>query len=239
VHINRHRGGMSNQDQVLVRRVLDRLFLHGEVSAVEDMTRRMRRIRLSGESLGGLAYRPGQHVRVRVGELGIRGIRDALRTYSAWDYDVRGHLDLCVLDHPASGPGVRWARAVHIGQKVAFTKPEGRLVLQQDVPYHLFVGDETASVAFGAMLRALPVSAKVLAVLEGEDCLPLARDATWVQRGDLVQSLDLPAEPGVAYVAGEARTCQAVRRHLVQEQNWPRKAVIVKPFWAPGKRGLD
>jgi hypothetical protein len=56
-------------------------------------------------------------------------------------------------------------------------------------------------VAFGATFRALPVSAKVLAALEGDDCLPLARDATWVQRGDLVPSLDLPAEPGVAYVA--------------------------------------
>jgi NADPH-dependent ferric siderophore reductase len=42
----------------------------------------------------------------------------------------------------------------------------------------------------------------------------------------------------IAYVAGEARTCKAVRRHLVQ-QNRPRKPVIVKPFWAPGKRGMD
>jgi NADPH-dependent ferric siderophore reductase len=229
---------MGNQDQMPVRRVLDRFFLHGEVSEIDDVTPRMRRIRISGEPLRDLAYRPGQHVRVRVGELGIKGFRDALRTYSVWDHDPDGRLDLCVLDHPASGPGARWAREVHIGQKVALTKPEGRLVLRQDAPYHLFVGDETAAVAFGAMLRALPVSAKVLGVLEGDNHLPLARDLTWVGRGDLVQSLDLPAEPGVAYIAGEARACQAVRRHFL-ERNWPRKAIIVKAFWAPGKRGLD
>ncbi len=43
----------------------------------------------------------------------------------------------------------------------------------------------------------------------------------------------------MAYIAGEARACQAVRRHLIQERNWPRKAVTVKAFRAPGKRGLD
>ncbi|HET6344054.1 MAG TPA: siderophore-interacting protein [Myxococcota bacterium] len=220
-----------------VHRVLDRFFLHGQVSEVEDVTPRMRRIRLHGESLRDLAYRPGQHVRVRVGEFGLKAFRDALRTYSVWHYDTEGQLDLCVLDHSASGPGARWARTVQVGQQVAFTKPEGRLVVQQDAPYHLFVGDETAAVPFGAMLRALPDSAKAAVVLEGDDRLPLPREATWVQRGSLIEAL--PDTPGFAYIAGEARTCQAVRRHLVQERNWPRKAIIVKAFWAPGKRGMD
>jgi NADPH-dependent ferric siderophore reductase len=52
-------------------------------------------------------------------------------------------------------------------------------------------------------------------------------------------AFDLPTEPGMAYIAGEARTCQAVRRHLLNDRGWPRKSTIVKPFWAPGKRGLD
>ena len=56
---------------------------------------------------------------------------------------------------------------------------------------------------------------------------------------EALRELALPDEPGVAYVAGEARVCQAVRRHLIKERAWPRTAVIVKPFWTPGKRGLD
>nr|WP_268244740.1 SIP domain-containing protein [Microbispora rosea] len=56
---------------------------------------------------------------------------------------------------------------------------------------------------------------------------------------EMVRSLDLPHTPGVAYLAGEARECQAVRAHLVRERGWPRKAVVVKPFWTPGRRGLD
>jgi NADPH-dependent ferric siderophore reductase len=109
-------------------------------------------------------------------------------------------------------------------------------------------------VAFGAMLRALPASARVhaaLAVDAPADRLPLARsnDITWTYRDtapttdspllDTLRSLELPTEPGMAYIAGEARACQAARRHLIHERNWPRKAITVKPFWAPGKHGLD
>ncbi|MGI5271493.1 hypothetical protein ACQEUU_20230 [Nonomuraea sp. CA-218870] len=39
-------------------------------------------------------------------------------------------------------------------------------------------------------------------------------------------------------MAGEARTCQLVRNYLVRERNRPRTSITVKPFWAPGKRGL-
>ncbi|WP_433221091.1 SIP domain-containing protein [Microtetraspora malaysiensis] len=54
-----------------------------------------------------------------------------------------------------------------------------------------------------------------------------------------VRSLDLPGEPGVAYLAGEVRACQAVRGHLVGERGWSRRDVVVKPFWTPGRRGMD
>jgi NADPH-dependent ferric siderophore reductase len=43
----------------------------------------------------------------------------------------------------------------------------------------------------------------------------------------------------VAYLAGEARTIQAVRRHLVEDRGWDRRAVVTHPFWTPGRRGLD
>ncbi|TDV46827.1 siderophore-interacting protein [Actinophytocola oryzae] len=206
-------------------------FLSGTVAEVEDVTPRIRRIRIAGDSLRDLRWTPGQHVRVRVGTL-------TLRTYSIWDY--AGHLDLCVLDHPGAGPGARWAREVEVGGRVSFTRPDGRFVVRDDAPYHLFVGDATASVAFGAMLRALPTDARVYGVVEAADRLTLPRELTWTD--DLLgtlAALDLPDEPGVAYLAGEAKACQAARRHLVQDRGWPRRSAVVKPFWTPGKRGMD
>jgi NADPH-dependent ferric siderophore reductase len=204
---------------------MSKLFLSGTVEAVEDVTARMRRIRLAG--VPDLRWTPGQHVRVRVGTL-------TLRTYSIWDYD--GHLDLCVLDHDTGGPGARWAREASPGQRVSFTRPEGRLVPREDAPYHVFVGDATASVPFGAMMRALPESVPVHCVIEAEDRLPMPREVTWT---DNLLALDLPSEPGIAYVAGEARACQSARAHLVRDRGWPRRSVVIKPFWTPGKRGMD
>jgi NADPH-dependent ferric siderophore reductase len=49
----------------------------------------------------------------------------------------------------------------------------------------------------------------------------------------------LPDEPGIAYLAGEARTIQLVRKHLVKDRNWAKRDVVTKPFWTPGRRGMD
>jgi NADPH-dependent ferric siderophore reductase len=105
------------------------------------------------------------------------------------------------------------------------------------------------------MLRALPSDASAYGVIEvdePEDELPLygSRDVTWLYRHGFTAAsseslvkglagLDLPSEPGIAYLAGEARTIQMLRRHLVAERGWPRQSVRTKPFWTPGRRGLD
>jgi NADPH-dependent ferric siderophore reductase len=175
-----------------------------------------------------------------------------LRTYSVWNYD--GGLELCVFDHgDSTGPGARWARELHTGQEVTIGKPEGSFVLR-DAPYYVFAGEETAAVAFGPMLRALPEGKAAHAVVEVDDSgdqLPLDGGyVTWLYRHgqpaasseSLVKGLaglGLPDKPGTAYLAGEARTIQMLRRHLVDDRGWPRRAIVTKPFWTPGRRGLD
>jgi NADPH-dependent ferric siderophore reductase len=244
----------------LRRRVLDRLFVTGTVTEVEPIAARMRRVRIAGPALRGLAHAPGQQVRVHTADLMAARAwarpGDLLRTYSVWALDpVSGELDLCVMDHEGDGPGARWARGLAVGREVRFGRPEGSFTVRPDASCHVFAGEETASVALGAMLAALPGDAVVHGAIEtatAGDRLPLARAARlrWVERGDAsaagsallvdaVRALDLPDEPGVAYVAGEARTVQMVRAHLVRERGWPRRNVLVKPFWTPGKKGME
>ncbi|MFD0687471.1 siderophore-interacting protein [Actinomadura fibrosa] len=241
------------------KRLLDLMFVRGRVEDVRPAPGRMRWIRLGG--VPGLEWTPGQQVRVHVADITAArtwvsgAVRNALRTYSVWDYDPSaGVMELCVMDHPGDGPGARWARNARPGDEVVFGKPEGKFALRTGA-YHLFAGEETASVPFGAMLRALPADEAVFGAIETarpEDALPLPRAAelSWCHRGDAaaassgvlvdaVRALDLPDEPGTAYVAGEARTVQAVRAHLVDERGWPRRSVQVKPFWTPGRRGLE
>jgi NADPH-dependent ferric siderophore reductase len=179
-----------------------------------------------------------------------------LRTYSIWDCDPEnGTLDLIMLDHGGDSPGAVWTRRATIGQEVRFSKPQGDFVVRRDASYHLFAGEETASVAFGAMLRSLPADAWVWGAVEaatGEDHLDLPRSADLarvIRNGasaadsdllvEAVKALVLPDEPGVAYLAGEARTIQAIRAHLVADRGWNRGDVLTKPFWTPGKRGME
>ena len=60
-----------------------------------------------------------------------------------------------------------------------------------------------------------------------------------VSSGCEVHSAGVITTPGVAYLAGEARTIQAVSQHLVRERGWPRRSIRAKPFWVAGKTGLD
>jgi NADPH-dependent ferric siderophore reductase len=220
----------------------------------------MRRIRLAGPSLATLASTPGQQVRVLVSDMfsfdTVRhAFRDALRTYSVWEHDpATATLDLCVLEH-GEGPGARWSRSLAVGAEVAFREPEGKLVLQE-ADYHVFIGEETASVAFGAMLRAVPAGDRLFGAIEVDTeadrlALPRGDELAWSYRhGRLAdnsptllaaaRALTLPDSPGSLYLAGEAKTCAAIRRHFIDERGWSAKTCMaVKPFWTPGKRGLE
>ncbi|MEV0248946.1 siderophore-interacting protein [Nocardia sp. NPDC050712] len=239
-------------------RLLDRFFSTAHVLETERIAARMIRIRLGGEALRALSFRPGQQVRIATGDQAADGLFARvgdLRTYSVWHFDQEaGQLHLCVLDH-GDGPGARWGRAAEVGDQVRFRGPEGSFTLRPDAPYHLFAGEETASVAFGPMLREIPGDVAVYGAIEtstAADRLPLPRAAELAQplRGDAsaagsailldaVRALELPSAPGVAYLAGEARTIQQIAKHLVQERHWPRKAILTKPFWTPGKRGME
>lgn len=249
-------------DFPLVNTLRDALFLSATVSETEQLTPNMRRVRFAGPRLQGLNWTPGQHVRLQVAGLIDSVLRlrahDALRTYSIYDVDpTDGTLDIVMLDHgydrDAETPARRWAATVSFGDQVNLTRPQGNFVIRQDAPYHLFAGEETASVAFAAMLRALPSDAVVHGVLEAGDAadhLPLARSLTLVERGaasaansavlaDALRALELPDEPGTAYLAGEARTIQTLRKILINERGWDRRQIRTKPFWTPGRTGME
>jgi NADPH-dependent ferric siderophore reductase len=212
----------------------------GTVVAVERSAGRMRRVVIECAPLN---WTPGQQVHVHIG--------NAERSYSVWRH-AGTRLELQILDHGGDGPGARWGRTVSAGEPVRMSKPVGNLVLRK-ASHHLFVGDETAQVAFGPMLAALAEGAEFRGVVEVDrpaDRLPLRDGLIWRYRcGDqavasatlveAVRALPLPENPGVAYIAGEARTVQLVRRHLVHDRGWPRRSVLVKPFWAPGRTGLQ
>jgi NADPH-dependent ferric siderophore reductase len=246
----------------LIKSLRDAVFLSATISETEQLTPRLCRIRFEGPRLQGLNWTPGQHIRLQVAGLGESILRlhphDALRTYSIYDADPDlGTLDIVMFDHPGDPdtdtPARRWKSSAAAGDDVQITKPQGNLVARHDAPYHLFAGEETASVAFAAMLRSLPGTADVHGVVEAAtraDHLPLARSIRRVERGDAssedsaaladaLRALPLPEQPGVAYLAGEARTIQTLRKILITERGWNRRDIRTKPFWTPGRTGME
>jgi len=213
------------------RRVADRLLLHSHVQAVEQVTAHITRVRIDTTNLATPDSTPGQHVRVVVGNAPAPKdwVRGQMRTYSIWEHTAT-HLDLIVFDHGHDGPGARWARYVCPGHPVTFARPQGTLTARPS-DSHVFIGEETAPVPFGAILRSLPADQPAHTILEVNgpaDQLPLPDDVRWHYRHgrsaadsaslvEAVANTDLPA-PGTAYLAGEARTIQAVRNHLVQDR---------------------
>jgi len=240
--------------------LLERLFVRGTVTEAEAITPRMRRLRIHAPALSQLPYQPGQQVRVQVGALfGLEMVKgDMLRTYSVWQHSrEQASLELCTLDHPGRGPGARWASGVSAGTAVSFRAPEGKFVVRRHTGLHLLLGDETASVALGAIARAVPSGGRVVGLLETESAherlpMPTTSELSWVVRGarptgdigpltDALRSVAptlTPAAERTAYLAGEARAIKALRAILL-EQGWSSRDILVKPFWMPGKKGLE
>jgi NADPH-dependent ferric siderophore reductase len=246
----------------LIKSLRDAVFLSAEISEIQQLTPRLRRIRFEGPRLQGLNWTPGQHIRLQVAGLGESFLRlhphDALRTYSVYDADADlGTLDIVMLDHggepDVATPARRWSGTAVVGDNVQFTRPQGNLVIRHDAPYHVFAGEETASVAFAAMLRSVPQTAEVYGVVEAADQadhLELARPLDQVQRRNAsaedsvalaaaVRALELPDHPGIAYLAGEARAVQSLRKIFVTERGWDRRDIRTKPFWTPGRSGME
>jgi NADPH-dependent ferric siderophore reductase len=188
------------------------LQLPARVEEINLLSPRMRQITLR-PAVTGLAWVPGQHVQVQVGARPgpLEMLTGLHRTYTVWDYNGFT-LQLCVFDH-GHGPGAQWAGQAALGEEVLITRPQGEFVLRAG-PYHLFAGEETASVAYGAMLRNHPdIEAHVVVEIDRpEDALVLPGAVRWQYRHgapaagsasllETVRHLELPAEPGVAYLA--------------------------------------
>ena len=231
----------------------------GTVTEAGQVTPSLRRIRIRSEEWAEREYIPGQHVRVEILDpLSLHGIvrpAETLRTYTVRDLDPdRGEFELWVHLFDGEGIGLHWARTVTVGDQVRLWGPQGEPGLRRAAAFHLFVGEESGACAFPPLLAALGSDAHTIGVLESDsagDDVPVSGldRVVRVHRHGVsaavsrflpaaVAELDLPEGPGFAYVAGEARTGQAVRAHLVGERGWSRGAVRVKAFWAPGKRGL-
>ncbi|MET8742124.1 siderophore-interacting protein [Streptomyces sp. NPDC004728] len=172
--------------------------------------------------------------------------RPLLRSFTVRAYD-RGR-DVMTVDfvlHGDGGPAARWGRDARPGDVLGMVGPSS--LYTRPLPaadWLLLAGDESALPAIATLLESLPAGARALVWAEVADATeerPLGPAGEvgvhWVHRdrggslADAVRAAPLPAGTGAAWLAGEAGTVRALRRHLVEERGLPRAAVQFSGYW--------
>jgi NADPH-dependent ferric siderophore reductase len=222
-----------------------------QVADVGDLGPRMRRIRLSGAGLEDFSYQAGQDVMLVLGG----GERPLSRRYTIRAYDPSSKtLELNIVAHGVHGPGAEWAASTRPGDRVNGVGPRGKIFLDPDADWHLFLGDESAAPASLSMMEALAPSVPAQAYLEvtsPEDELPTSvsgsatQQVTWLHRGDTpayastmlldaLISADLPSGHGHVYIAGEVQVVNALLRAALA-RGLAADQVSAKAYWGRGK----
>lgn len=226
------------------------------VTAVHDLTARMRRVTVTAPTLAGIDFYPAQDVELVLVDATGRRVKRRYTIRHAHNRSEGIELDLDVLLH-GKGPGSQWAAHAEVGSTVQFFGPRGKLRLTEAAT-SLFVGDESSLPAIATLLEALGAQQHGHAIIEVDstaDELDLAELDTgdldtgshttgghtrhqidWVHRNGhpagtaelLRDRLNQNADH--AYLLGESRSVVALRTHLV-ELGMPSEQIFTKGYW--------
>ncbi|MRK00024.1 siderophore-interacting protein [Aeromicrobium sp. S22] len=161
------------------------------------------------------------------------------------DGETRVDLDIALHDE---GVGSSWARSCRPGDVVGVIEPHGLYAAPVDVGWQLLVADITGLPAVARILRGLSAQQKAVVHVVLTDpgdqiALPSAADVdlTWqvvAKETDVCEALtaavtsrELPDGDRYVWLAGEARSSRAVRRHLRRELRWPQADFYTCGYW--------
>jgi NADPH-dependent ferric siderophore reductase len=178
-------------------------------------------------------------------------VRPAMRSYTVRRHDpVACELDFDFVLHGDHGVASAWARVAQPGDDVILVGPSPAYTLDEDVPRHLLVGDETALPAISALLGSVSATAVIeVADAAEEQPLPDGVDVRWVHRDgrppgtpDLLLAgvRDVGPDGDVAvWAAGERTVMHALRAHLLDDRKLDRRRVRTTMYWRHGQAGTD
>lgn len=243
------RPGRSENEALAER--LGVLALSLRVERAKNLTPSCRRIELSGDDLAAMDPLPGQDLMISIGGEDDRTRR---RRYTIRHFDRsmrRVNLDVAL---HGDGPGMRWAATAESGDLVEAIGPRGKISLDQEADWHLFVGDDAFAPAALAMAEAVDKDGLVVLALEidgtgheqpNEIQAPVL-GPRWVERGsralgradgllEAIAATELPEGRGHAYVGGEHAVVTRLRDALVDKGMEP-DSVSFKSYWRLGQQ---
>jgi ferric-chelate reductase (NADPH) len=225
------------------------LFHPVTVSAVERVGESFHLVSMRGGGLQGVTCIPGQTIQFLVGSL-------TKRAYTPMDVEAKAGSGRFLFYLHGQGPGSEWATCLQAGQVCKLMRPKNSIDFTQEEGPTLFFGDETSFAAAQALrqcqqgkesghfLFEVASLADARAVisrlgLENVTLLQKARDGSHLKQA--AQELHRLAS-GVAtatwFFTGCATSIQVVRKHLKADGVSLNRGKV-KPYWSPGKRGID
>jgi NADPH-dependent ferric siderophore reductase len=209
---------------------------------------------LSGEATG-LAGSPGNDVMVRVANAAGKFLR---RRYSVRALDADHDQLTLWITTGHDGPGSAWARSAQPGDPVDVIGPRGKIVLDPQADWHVFVGDATGLAAFYRMAQSIEVPGRAIFIVEvdhADDALTAAFDeglgvtGIFVDRQDRAKNdpagllsglaaFAFPPDEGHAYLFGEFHVMKDVRVALL-DRGLDESKISLKAFWRTGRDNAD
>jgi NADPH-dependent ferric siderophore reductase len=224
-----------------------------EVLSAGPLSPNLHRLELTAPGLAGLRYTAGQDLMFRIPLAEDRVVN---RRYTIRAFDAERAVVTIDISLHANGPGTDWIRAARIGDRIDAIGPRGKITLQTDADWHLFVADETGMPGVLAMVETLPSPSIALALIEidtpADEQVPdsaqrLELDLRWLYRMerrsvpgdaslllDALTGLELPVGAGHAYIAAEARVVKAIQQSLT-DRGFEKDRISGKAYW---RRGL-
>ena len=205
-----------------------------------------RRLTLESPAFKGLPWVPGQKIQVAMGSAFVA------RTFTPIDWDADAGRTRIVGYAHGDGPGSAWIADAQPGDSCDVFGPRASLDVGHAGP-RVMIGDETSiGLALAASRRAASGASRYLFEV---NALAHARDA--LARLDLAGVELFERTPGDTHLAGiahrlpalaaagarfvltgKASSVQQLRRAL-KTSGVAASRILAKPYWAPGRTGLD
>ena len=202
-----------------------------------------------------LAGAPGNDVMIRVAQGPTSFVR---RRYSVRELDPELDRFTLWISTEHDGPGSRWAERVNPGDPVDVVGPRGKILLDTDADWHLFMGDVSGLGAFYRMAQSIEPPGQAIFITEidrDEDALTATFDERVGVTGIFVNrqarryddpagllsglaAFALPPDSGHAYLFGEFSIIRTLRVALA-DRGLTDDQVSFKSFWRMGRMNAD
>ena len=192
-----------------------------QVSEVESLSQKVRRIRIFGSSLLSKSWETGDKIKIRVGS--------HARSYTPARVNIQeGWMDLVFFLH-GNGQESNWASSAHKGMQIGILGPVKSMPYVEAVPdWAIFIGDETTIGLAKSLKEGLPSSDQKYGAIEldQEDCACLEKiDLALypaIRHGEhgsalvkWLNTMNNPEGDGIVWLSGEVTSVRLLKQILL------------------------